>query len=381
MLLREIRLQNFRNYEKAELCFKPGLTLIRGANGQGKSNLLEAIYSLCFAGSFRQVRDEEMVRFGSSFYYLCGNLLSNELSYQMEVGYAALQKRKVVKVNGNIEKRGKFNRVFPVVFFVPEDLEIVRRGPEERRRFLDRELCQLSSAYAADLNAYRRALLQKNRLLREQRHSPALRELLSPWNRQLVKYGSRIIAYRNQIIQRWAEKAGQNYRVLFRYGHKLEIIYHCSLAYGRLGGEPAADAAQLAELMSREIKARESEERARGYALVGPHRDDLFFFLDRREARKFASHGQQRGIVIALKAAQVQYYGETMEKPLFMIDDIFSELDEERRRQCLLLFEAAAQVLMTVTGENKETELYLPGREAASLYIVQSGTVKEAKLN
>lgn len=374
MLIKEIRLQNFRNYTKAELCFKPGISLIKGANGQGKSNLLEAIYCLCFAASFKPVKDEDMVCWGKPYYFLQGTVYSKNYDYNMEIGYALTQKRKVVKTNGTVEKKGRINRVFPVVFFVPEDLEIVRRGPEERRRFLDRELCQLSPAYAAHLSAYRRALMQKNRLLKEKKNTGMIKELLNPWNMQLVQYGSKIIALRNKIIAVWNEKAAKNYDLLFHRAQKLQLDYLCSFNGG--GGIPEVD--QLAESMSREIKIREEEERARGFALVGPHKDDLLFLLDQREARKFASHGQQRSAIIALKAAQVQFYRETMEKPLFMIDDIFSELDEERRRQCLLLFNDAEQVFMTVTGENNYLEAYPPGQKIVSCYSVQQGTVREA---
>ncbi|MEW5919536.1 MAG: DNA replication/repair protein RecF [Bacillota bacterium] len=373
MFVKEIRLRNFRNYEKAELCFKPGVSLVKGANGQGKSNLLEAIYCLCFAGSFRPARDEDMVYWNKPFYFLQGTVYSNNCYYRLEIGYALAQKRKVVKINGTVEKKGRFGHAFPVVFFVPEDLEIVRRGPEERRRFLDRELCQLSPVYAADLSAYRRALMQKNRLLKEKKNATGIKELLEPWNRQLIQYGSRIISRRSDMIRIWNNKAAKNYSVLFHCGQNLQLDYMSST----VDGEFPSDLEYIAENMSREIKMREEEERVRGYALVGPHKDDLLFLLDKREARKFASHGQQRSAVIALKAAQVQYYREMAEKPLFMIDDIFSELDELRRRQCLLLFSDAAQVFMTVTGERNYLENYPKGQEIVSFFCVQEGKIRE----
>ncbi len=374
MIVKDIRLLNFRNYEKAELRFYPGVSLVKGANGQGKSNLLEAIYCLCFAGSFRSARDEDMVRWDSQYYFIQGTIYSNNCSYHMEIGYAPGQKRKVVKVNGQIEKKRRFIRSFPVVFFVPEDLEIVRRGPEERRRFIDRELSQLSPAYASDLQAYKRALLQKNRLLRENKFGGTLKDLLEPWNKQLVQYGSRIISRRAEVIDIWNKMSALNYGMLFQNGPKLQLDYTSGSA---VNADYFSDIPSVAEVMSREIKSREGEERARGHALVGPHKDDLVFLLDKREARKFGSHGQQRSAVIALKTAQVQYYRDIMEKPLFIIDDIFSELDEQRRRQCLLLFNDAAQVFMTVTGEQNYRDITPAGQKIASHFCVQQGKIQE----
>jgi len=297
----------------------------------------------------------------------------------MEIGYEPARRRKVIKVNGIREKKGGLHRVFPVVFFVPEDLEIVRRGPEERRRFIDRELCQASASYTAELSAYHRALLQKNRLLKEKISSTALRELLQPWDKQLIQHGSRIICSRAAAVQRWDKLAAVNYNVLFYGLEKLAINYISSTVLADFCAEGASAVQEISENMSQQIKLKEGEERARGHALVGPHKDDLMFLIDRREARKFASHGQQRSAVIALKAAQVQDYGETMEKPLFIIDDIFSELDEQRRRQCLLLFKEAAQVLMTVADGQNIVNCPNSTQNITSFFYLSQGKIMEVK--
>lgn len=379
MFLEKISLHNFRNYEKVEIQFKPGISLIRGENGQGKSNFLEAVYCLCFGRSYRTAQDLDMVNWNRSYFYLQGIICSNNCRYHMEIGYEPARRRKVIKVNGIREKKGGLHRVFPVVFFVPEDLEIVRRGPEERRRFIDRELCQASASYTAELSAYHRALLQKNRLLKEKISSTALRELLQPWDKQLIQHGSRIICSRAAAVQRWDKLAAVNYNVLFYGLEKLAINYISSTVLADFCAEGASAVQEISENMSQQIKLKEGEERARGHALVGPHKDDLMFLIDRREARKFASHGQQRSAVIALKAAQVQDYGETMEKPLFIIDDIFSELDEQRRRQCLLLFKEAAQVLMTVADGQNIVNCPNSTQNITSFFYLSQGKIMEVK--
>jgi len=221
LFLEKISLLNFRNYEKVELNFKPGISLINGENGQGKSNFLEAVYCLCFGRSFRPALDADMVNWHRSYFYLQGIIHIKNYCYNMEVGYEPARRRKVIKINGVKENKGGLHRDFPVVFFVPEDLEIVRRGPEERRRFLDRELCQASAAYAADLSAYNRALLQKNRLLKEKMSSAALRDMLQPWDKQLVQHGSRIICHRITAVNIWHKLAAVNYNILFDCLQKL----------------------------------------------------------------------------------------------------------------------------------------------------------------
>lgn len=377
MFLEKISILNFRNYEKVELWFKPGISLIKGENGQGKSNFLEAVYCLCFNRSFRQAHDADMVNWNKSYFYLQGIIHHNNYRYHMEIGYEPERRRKVIKVNGVKENKGVFYRDFPVVFFVPEDLEIVRRGPEERRRFLDRELCQSSAAYAADLSAYQRALLHKNRLLKEKLPSAAIKELLQPWDKQLIQHGSRIICSRVAAVHSWHRLATENYNLLFNGLQKLSLHYISSIVAADFCGEMACALQEISENMFRQIKLREGEERARGYALVGPHKDDLMFLIDRREARKFASHGQQRSAVIALKAAQVQYYSETMGKPLFIIDDIFSELDEQRRRQCLLLFNEASQVFMTAADGQNLVDCHNNEQKISSFFYIGQGIIKE----
>lgn len=382
MFLEKISLLNFRNYEKVELQFKPGISLIKGANGQGKSNFLEAVYCLCFGRSFRPVQDADMVNWNKSYFYLQGVVHNKNCRYYMEIGYEPARRRKIIKVNGVKEKKGNLHSDFPVVFFVPEDLEIVRRGPEERRRFLDRELCQVSAAYAADLSAYHRALMQKNRLLKEKLPAAVLKELLQPWDKQLIQHGSSIICRRLVAVCSWHKLAAANYNILFHGRQKLSLHYisgNIPPDFCREGICAVTVQQEISEYMSRQIKLREGEERARGYALIGPHKDDLMFLIDQREARKFASHGQQRSAVIALKAAQVQYYGEIMEKPLFIIDDIFSELDEQRRRQCLLLFNDAAQVFMTATDRQTLVECHNSARKITSFFYLGQGKIKEVK--
>lgn len=346
MFVKELNLTNFRNYEHVELQFEPGIYVLQGENGQGKSNLLEAIYSLCFGRSFRNFQENDLVRWNAPYYYLRGTIYVEQRYYQMEVGYEATKKRKVVKINGKSEKGPGLAGKCPLVCFVPEDLELIRRGPVERRRFLDRELSQCHPLYGEYLSRYNRIVAQKNKALKIGYQLKNKNELLTAWNKQLVYFGSRIIQQRARVIVAWSELAASNYHLLFPEGPRLKITYNTFYE-----GDPCqAKIEQLEAAFSVKIEQVATEEQIRGFSLLGPHRDDLSFLLDGKEARRYASHGQQRSAIIALKAAQLQYFQQHQEEPVFMLDDIFSELDLQRRQHCFLLFKDAGQIFLTITA-------------------------------
>ena len=325
MFIKEISLTNFRNYGRVMLQFQPGIYVIQGNNGQGKSNLLEAIYSLCFGRSFGNIQDSDLVRWNMPYYHLKGTVHLQQRFYQLEVGYETLKKRKVVKVDGKTGKSRGLAGKCPLVCFVPEDLELIRRGPAERRRFLDREISQISLLYSEHLSRYNRILLQKNKALKEMRYLKNKNELFKIWNQQLVYFGSRIMQKRALVIAAWAEMANRNYNLLFPEGSCLKIDYGTFCPQNIVLDKIE----QLEAVFSAKIELIAAEEQQRGFSLLGPHRDDLFFLLDGKEARRYASHGQQRGAIVALKAAQLQFYQQQQkERPVFILDDIFSELDE-----------------------------------------------------
>jgi DNA replication and repair protein RecF len=377
LYIKDLHLKYFRNYEKEEINFSPGICLIQGANGQGKSNLLEAIYNLCFAHSFRNLKESDLVYWNKPFYYLQGTLCLQQRFFKVEVGYDLLKKRKVVKINGRNVKQFHLAEYCPVVFFLPEDLELVRRGPEERRRFLDREISQESRLYGDLLSRYNRVVFQKNQVLKEKRSNKEIKELTRPWNKQMVYFGSRIIQKRAQVLSTWSTLAAHNYSVLFKYAPEMKIVYNNFI------GEDAvfADIEEIENRFYKEISSWEEEEFKRGFSLLGPHRDDLTFLLDGRDARRFASHGQQRSAVIALKAAQIQSYNKKNEKPLFILDDVFSELDEWRKQQCFLLLRDAEQVFLTITKKDSCLDTFLEQTACSSFLHVQEGKILEINSN
>jgi DNA replication and repair protein RecF len=373
LYIKELHLINFRNYAREELQFEPGICVIQGANGQGKSNLLEAIYSLCFARSFRNFKESDLVRWDTPYYYLRGTVFLQQRFYQLEVGYEAQKKRKVIKIDGKAGKSPGLEGRCPLVCFVPEDLELIRRGPEERRRFLDREISQLSPLYGDCLSRYNRVVYQKNRALKENRYLSYKDDLFKVWNKQLVYFGSRIIQKRALAVAAWSKLAARNYSLLFTAGPRLKIEYVTFLPKNIL----SAQIEEIEAAFKAQIALKAEEELQRGFSLLGPHRDDLSFLLDGREARRYASHGQQRSAVIALKAAQLQFYHQKKEKPVFILDDIFSELDERRRQECFSLFRDAGQVFLTITEKDPGLDSFLQQFASSSFFHVQKGRVKK----
>ncbi len=376
MFIKDLQLTNFRNFKKEMVRFKPGLIVVQGANAQGKSNLLEAIYHLCLGKSFRALKESDMVSWDSPFYYLQGNIVLGKRIHKVEVGYELEKKRKVSKVNGSLLQKGENFQFCPIVFFAPEDLDLIRRGPDERRSFLDREIGQLSFFYRDCLQRYKRALRQKNRLLKINRLQKKVnKELFLPWNKQIIFFGSRILQQRFRLLSTWGRFASRNFSHLFGQEKKniLSLEYRPGVF---LEAEMMDNLKGIEEKMEKQIAGAEEEESEKGFSLVGVHKDDFSFMLGGKEARRFASQGQQRSAIISLKAAQIQFYSRNFEKPVFILDDIFSELDDTRRKQCMTLFQEAQQTFITFSLSETLRESFLKLNTPFSLLKINEGRIE-----
>ncbi len=380
MFIKDLQLVNFRNFKKEMLQLKTGITVLQGANGQGKSNLLEAIYHLCLGKSFRTLKESDMVYWEQPYFFLQGNVFFQKRLYKVENGYELEKGRKVTKINGRLLKKEEIFNFCPVVFFVPEDLDLIRRGPEERRNFLDREIGQLSYFYRNCLQRYRRALRQKNRLLKLNRMQKKInRELLAPWNSQLIYFGSRILQQRARILSIWGNLASLNFTRLFESKEDnmlLTLKYRPGIVIKTDYMNTQKEIKEIEKEMEIQISRAEEEEKEKGFSLVGIHKDDFSFLIGDKDIKRFASHGQQRSAIISLKAAQIQFYSRNYEKPIFILDDIFSELDDKRRKQCFSLFHEAQQIFITVSLNENVKESFLGQDTPFSLLKINEGTVE-----
>lgn len=376
MRLLELFLTNFRNYESLHLQPDAGLNLITGENAQGKTNLLESIYLLATGRALRAGKDEELIRWGAEEATVRAHIQRERLlDVRVEVTLSRSQSR-VVKVDGQTYRAANALGQFNVVLFSAIDLEVVRGQPADRRRYLDVEIGMLSPAYVRALAGYRRALEQRNRLLKAIREgggviTPSTIELLEAWDEQLVRYGSSVIVARERFI---------------RALHPLACAAHADLSEGReeldIRYAPAVEGVpgereQTAERFRLQLRQMREEELRRGTTLVGPQRDDLLLLVDGKEARTYASQGQQRTVMLSLKRAEFELVvQERQEPPIVLLDDVMSDLDDRRRTQLLQMALRGAQAFITATSAETFPQEIL---RAARMYRVESGRIEVLK--
>lgn len=357
MYLKRMRLENFRNYESAQVDFNRNKNLILGENAQGKTNLVEAAYLCAFARSFRTNNATDFVKFGEEQANIRVEAVSEEIEKVIE--FTILKNgKKMIKVDGKpVKKTADLLNNLVVVVFSPEDIGIIKDSPEKRRLFIDKELCQIRPGYYDCLKNYKEALRQKNVLLKD-REALNRDEMLDIYDIQIVKYGSQIIDYRSAFINMLADRSWEIQHKISNGREKLEIKY-----------KPSAEKRVLEE----RVRETRGKDKMRGYASIGPHRDDIEFYINDENAQKFASQGQQRTVALSLKLAEVKLTNEILgENPILILDDVLSELDIERQNYLLDSINNI-QLFMTSTDVNEEI---LSKMKEKSIYRVKSGTIQ-----
>lgn len=328
MLLSKLSLEKFRNYKSASLTFGEGLNFLIGNNAQGKTNLLEAIFYLCHLSSPRTSNDNDLILFGSEEAKVYGEVKTELGTYELEVVIPE-KGRKKASVDGIVQSRyTDFQGHLTCVYFSPDDLKLVKGGPSERRRFMDLEISQVNPYYRHALNQYNKVLFQRNNLLKEGNFDP---ELLDVFSQQLVEAGSLIIEKRRSMLTRLNLLSKLLQRRLTELKESLSLKYEPSFP---IEGD-------VKNAFHKALKEAFPEEKNKGYTLIGPHRDDFSMYIDDIDVRTYGSQGQQRTVVLALKLAELEFLkSESGEYPILLLDDVFSEIDDIRRRK---LFEIVRQ--------------------------------------
>ncbi len=369
MHLKKIKINNFRNYDTAEVELSPCLNILCGKNGQGKTNFLEAVAYLTLGRSFRTRRDEELIKKDKKGFYLKGEFQSDEENLILEVGNAL--NRLVVKINRVVHKskRELFGRVHTVIF-TPDDLQIIKGSPEKRREFLDLHLAQAYPDYRQVYLRFYRALYQRNALLKRFKEGARDFNQLEVWTNRMVEEGSRVILYRQQALAEINPWLNHYHQVMSNERETLG----CAYKFGReVVAEPDFD--RIKERFRGLLRTCTEEEIRRGYTLVGPHRDDLQIMMNHRlELRIYGSQGQQRTAALALKLAMVDLIKKSQgTAPLLLLDDVFSEFDNERKRELLRLLTTGTQTLLSTT-ELKATSAFTG---PLKLFTVESGVIHD----
>ncbi len=337
MILNRVELSDFRNYINKPFDFSNGINVVWGKNATGKTNLLESVYLLGTGNSFRAKIIDEMVRFGQELGRVSGKVCDEKESRDLEVvvtkGLVSGQKtlKRKYLVDGASKRRRDYIGLLPVVVFRPEDMDMLTGGPDIRRTFMDEVLSQVNEAYARSLSTYTQALRRRNKLLDAVREGLVTRYSLAFWDSLLIKHGlvltegrEGLVAYINSLWER---------SELF---NQLKMVYDKSL---------------ISELRLAQYK---DEELAAGYTLVGPHKDDFRVTNSgERDLAIYGSRGEQRMVVLALKLGEI-YFSEDRggEKPLLLLDDIFSELDQVHRKEVLRVMSGRQVVVTTAMKED-----------------------------
>jgi DNA replication and repair protein RecF len=363
MRLKRLEATNFRNLTGA-IEFSPGLNLIYGANAQGKSSWLEAIYLLATTKSFRTSHPKEVVTHDAGEAVLRGSVARGNLTKDLQLLIA--ESAKQTFVNGKREAVTRYLGNLNAIAFTADEMQVVRGGPEARRRFLDRGIFFTLPAYLGTLNEYSRVLKQKNALLREAAEAEdplKFQDLIQPWNDQLVALGSEIHQARVNHVDQLRAHLNPG---LFQ-AEEITIRYKSSL-------EGRGDLEDYSNLLKERLGLRLKNEIAVGYSLVGPHRDDLEILSDGYEIARFGSSGQQRSALLILDMAQISVYYQVFEEyPIFLIDDLDAELDRTRIEILLNHLDGRSQ---TIVSTSKRTIAERYSHRARTL-LVQAGRVTE----
>ena len=335
MYIESVQLKNFRNYDSLELDLAPGTNIFYGNNAQGKTNILEALYLCGTTKSHKGSRDKDMIQFGKDESHIRMMVKRDELSYRIDM-HLKKNKAKGVAINGlPIRKASELFGVVNLVFFSPEDLNIIKNGPGERRRFLDLELCQLDKIYLTNLASYNHIVNQRNKLLKDICVQPSLKETLDIWDMQMAEYGQKIIDKRSEFIKELNETVRKIHANLTGGLEELEVVY-----------EPDCTAGKLESV----IHANREKDMRMRLTSEGPHRDDMCVMANGIDIRKYGSQGQQRTAALSLKLSEIYIVKRKIkDTPILLLDDVLSELDSSRQNY-LLDSIRDIQTLITCTG-------------------------------
>lgn len=395
MKINGLILENFRNYEKLEVDFDESRNILVGENAQGKTNLVEAIYMTAFAKSFRTNNASDMIRFGAKTGRINAFVESEEIEKSINITLRPDGKKMIQKDGKAIKRTADLLNTVVVIVFTPDDLRIIKDSPEKRRAFINRELSQMRPRYYEQLRRYNEALKEKNALLKgffnvkkktftradnlslndiesagkdgvnpydnSRRYNE---DLLDIYDRQLADAGYELIRYRMEFVEMLSEEAAEIMRNISDGREQLEIRYKTACDF--------VTASEGRDILFSQIKHNRDRDIYNGSATLGPHRDDIEFYINGNDARKFGSQGQQRTIALSLKFAEIRIARQMLgEAPVLLLDDVLSELDPGRQR---FLISEIDDVQLFITSAELADEVRSALR-GGTLFRIEEGSV------
>lgn len=335
MIIEEMMLKDFRNYESLNISFSDGINILYGDNAQGKTNVLEAMFLSATTKSHRGSKDREIIRHGCDDAHIRVYMSKQNTGHKIDM-HLRKNSPKGAAVDGiSVRKSSELYGLLHVISFSPEDLSLVKDGPSERRRFMDMELCQLDRIYISSLSKYNKVLAQRNNLLKQLANDKSLMPTLEVWDDQLVTYGKEIIKTRRAFIEELKDILREKHEKISGGLEKLEIEY-----------KPMAGEDEFADKLKNGLE-RDMFLKATN---IGPHKDDIYFYINGDSVRNYGSQGQQRSVALSLKLSEIELVKKKInDSPVLLLDDVLSELD--RKRSMALLNETGSvQTFITCTG-------------------------------
>lgn len=361
MKITSLDLTNYRNYTNQSVQLQDGLNVIIGKNAQGKTNLLESIFLCAIGKSPRTTKDKDLIKWDNNFAKVSLNISKKIGKTSIDL-YLFSNQNKAIKIDKiGIKKIGQLLGTFNAIYFSPDELKLIKESPDERRRFMDIDLSQFDKNYFYSLNHYNQVLQQRNKLLKNPDQN-VIKETLPIWDEQLSTYGATIILSRLKLIESLKVSAKKIHKYLTSDAEDLDLSYV---------GYTAQNEKELKELLQRKLKENIEKDIHLGYTTVGPHRDDIKISANNIDLRSFGSQGQQRTASLTLKLAELETFKERLgEYPVLLLDDVLSELDENRQTK-LLEFIKPIQTLLTCT----DFEFNIPHTK----YFINNGQIENIK--
>lgn len=353
MRLLTLDIRSFRSHADTSLQLGDGVTLIHGRNGTGKTNILEAIHYLCLTKSFLSSSDSDCLRFDAAHFELEADLQSDaaQPAQAVRVYYSEAEGKNVFINRAPLESFSQIVGEFPCIALSPADIALTQGSPQDRRKFLDATVSQTNKAYLADLVTYRRVLTQRNKLLSELRFRKNSASQLDAWTESLINLSASIIEKRLSFTAEFASYIQKAYSLFSSFEEVPSLRYDSELVLPEQISRESLTAA-----LTQKFRLLSDEEIRRGITLSGPHRDDLEFKINGVSLRKYASQGQHKTFIICLRLAQHFYITALLgERPVFLLDDVFSELDRDRVDNLIELLRPLGQSVITTT-ERREFE-------------------------
>lgn len=362
MIVSSLELTNYRNYDNQKISFSPNLNVLVGKNAQGKTNMLEGIFLCAIGRSPRTSKDKELIKWNCTFSKIKLEVEKNIGHKKIEL-YLFNNQNKAIKIDGiGIKKLGELFGEFNAVYFSPDELKLIKESPDERRRFMDIDLSQFSKQYFYNLSKYNEILAQRNKLLKTTVDPKVIKDTIPIWNEELSKVGANIILDRMSLIEKLKVYAKDIHKYITDNEEELEISY---------SGYTAKDYESLKDILLTKYTEALDKDMKLGYTTVGPHRDDIKIVSNGIDIRSFGSQGQQRTAALSLKLAELEVFKDNIgEYPVLLLDDVLSELDDDRQLK-LLTHIQPLQTILTCTS----FDIDVPHTS----YFVVDGAVVESK--